>query len=135
VARNNQRAIEKHLKDIARGYERAAKRNPIRVPIETEVTGTGGAMPGRNTAEGDPVLARLLMWLDEQAQQNPSHYIDLTRFVEEQQLPDEDPAVLAFELEQRDLVVLTRSVVDTADGRVSVECGVAAVVVVGVEEV
>ncbi|MGW9600367.1 hypothetical protein ACWHBW_27070 [Streptomyces albidoflavus] len=36
MARNNQRAIEKHLKDIARGYERAAKRNPIRVPIETE---------------------------------------------------------------------------------------------------
>ncbi|MFD0427376.1 hypothetical protein ACFQ60_02105 [Streptomyces zhihengii] len=33
------------------------------------------------------------------------------------------------------LGVLTRSVVDTADGRVSVECGVAAVVVVGVEEV
>jgi hypothetical protein len=33
------------------------------------------------------------------------------------------------------LGVLTRSVVDTADRRVSVECGVAAVVVVGVEEV
>ncbi len=33
------------------------------------------------------------------------------------------------------LAVLTHSVVDTADGRVSAECGVAAVVVVGVEEV
>lgn len=33
------------------------------------------------------------------------------------------------------LDVLTRRVVDAGDGRVSVECGVAAVVVVGVEEV
>ena len=31
--------------------------------------------------------------------------------------------------------VLTRSVVDAADGRGSVECGVAAVVIIGVEEV
>ncbi|WP_371645236.1 hypothetical protein OG974_02550 [Streptomyces sp. NBC_00597] len=108
MARINQRAIDKHLKDIVKGYERAAKRNPIRVPIQTEATGAGGTMPGRDTAEGDPTLARLLVWLDEQAQQNPSHYIDLTRFVEEQQLPDEDPAVLAFEMEQRDLVSVVR---------------------------
>ncbi|GGU62449.1 hypothetical protein GCM10010259_61350 [Streptomyces daghestanicus] len=33
------------------------------------------------------------------------------------------------------LAVLTRSIVDAADGRVSAECGVAAVVVVGVQEV
>ncbi|GLV95786.1 hypothetical protein [Streptomyces virginiae] len=115
MARINQRAIEKHLKDIAKGYERAAKRNPIRVPIQTEATGTGGTMPGRDTAEGDPVLARLLMWLDEQARQNPSHYIDVTRFVEEQQLHDEDASVLAFELEQRDLVTLARGLGGTPD--------------------
>ncbi|MFE7805857.1 hypothetical protein ACFU51_14570 [Streptomyces sp. NPDC057430] len=115
MARINHGAIEKHLKDIAKSYERAAKRNPIRVPIQTEATGTGGTMPDRDTAEGDPVLARLLMWLDEQAQQNPSHYIDVTRFVEEQQLPDEDPDVLAFELEQRDLVGVARTLGGTPD--------------------
>lgn len=115
MARINHNAIEKHLKDIVKSYERAAKRNPIRVPIQTEANGTGGTMPGRDTAEGDPVLARLLMWLDEQAQQNPSHYIDVTRFVEEQQLPDDDPAVLAFELEQRDLVRVARSMGGTPD--------------------
>ncbi|MEU9858877.1 hypothetical protein [Streptomyces sp. NPDC047974] len=115
MARINQRAIEKHLKDIAKSYERAAKRNPIRVPIQTEATGTGGTMPGRDAAEGDPVLARLLMWLDEQTQQNPSRYIDVTRFVEEQQLPDEDPTVLVFELEQRDLVRVVRAMGGTPD--------------------
>ncbi|WP_432075747.1 hypothetical protein [Streptomyces wuyuanensis] len=30
----NQRAIEKHLKEIAKGYERAARRNPIRLPLK-----------------------------------------------------------------------------------------------------
>ncbi|MFF8373562.1 hypothetical protein ACF05W_32785 [Streptomyces lydicus] len=114
MARNsiNQRAIEKHLKDIAKSYDRAAKRNPIRVPIQTEATGTGGTMPGRDSAEGDPVLARLLMWLDAQAQQNRSHHVDVTRFVEEQQLPDEDPSVLAYELEERDLVRNSRGLDD-----------------------
>ncbi|RZE85464.1 hypothetical protein [Streptomyces albidoflavus] len=115
MARINHRAIDKHLKDIAKSYERAAKRNPIRVPIQTEVAGTGGTMPGRDTAEGDPVLARLLMWLGEQARQNPSHYIDVTRFVEEQQLHDEDASVLAFELEQRDLVTVARDLGGTPD--------------------
>ncbi|TGZ12342.1 hypothetical protein DV517_74370 [Streptomyces sp. S816] len=119
MARINQRAIEKDLKDIAKGYERAAKQNPIRVPIQTETTGAGGTMPGRDTAEGDPVLARLLMWLDEQAQQNPSHYIDVTRFVEEQQLPDEDPSVLAFELEQRYLVRVARTMGGTPDAHLT----------------
>ncbi|WP_411573414.1 hypothetical protein [Streptomyces fradiae] len=112
---SQRRAIEKHLKVIAEDYKRAAKRNPIRVPIQIEATGTGGTMPGRDTAEGDPVLARLLMWLDEQAQQNPSHYTDVTWFVEQQQLPDEDPAVLAFELEQRDLVRVARTMGGTPD--------------------
>ncbi|MBF6048000.1 hypothetical protein GO001_22740 [Streptomyces sp. NRRL B-1677] len=115
MARINHRAIDKHLKDIAKSYQRAAKRNPIRVPIQTEAAGTGGTMPGRDIAEGDPVLARLLMWLGEQARQNPSHYIDVTRFVEEQQLHDEDASVLAFELEQRDLVTVARGLGGTPD--------------------
>ncbi|MGV9885192.1 hypothetical protein [Streptomyces sp. NPDC003006] len=117
MARNsiNQRAIDRQLKDLAKGYERAARRNPIRVPIQTEVSAEGGSVPGRDTAEGHPALARLLLWLDEQAQQNPSQYIDVARFVEEQQLHDEDASVLAFELEQRDLVRVARTMDDTSD--------------------
>ncbi|MFF0142368.1 hypothetical protein ACFYRN_38755 [Streptomyces sp. NPDC005227] len=114
---SQRRAIEKHLKEIAKDYERAAKRNPIRVPVQTEATGTGGTMPSGATAEGhdDPVLARLLIWLDEQAHQNPSHYVDVTRFVEEQQLHDEDPSVLAYELEHRGLVTSGRGLDNTPD--------------------
>lgn len=114
---SQRRAIEKHLKEIVKDYERAAKRNPIRVPIQTEATGTGGTMSSGATAEDndDPMLARLLMWLDEQAQQNPSHYVDVTRFVEEHQLHDEDPSVLAYELEQRGLVMGGRGLGNTPD--------------------
>lgn len=107
--RIDQRAIDRHLKDIAKGYERAARRNPIRVPIQTDATAEGVSMAGRDAVEGNPILARLLMRLDEQAQLNPSHYVDVTRFVEEQQLDGEDPSVLAFELEQRDLVEIART--------------------------
>ncbi|MEU1940513.1 hypothetical protein ACH49O_41205 [Streptomyces coeruleorubidus] len=100
----NQRAIDKHLKEIAKGYERAARRTPIRVPIQTQVSAAVSSVPGRDTAEGDPILERLLLWLDDQAQQNPAHYVDVTQFVENEQLDGEDASVLAFELEQRELV-------------------------------
>jgi hypothetical protein len=95
------------------------------VPIQTEASAEG-AVAGRDTAEGNPVLARLLLWLDEQAQPNPSRYVDVTRFVEEHQLDGEDPSVLAFELEQRDLVKIARGLDGTPDvhltdaGRVAV---------------
>ncbi|MFE5847791.1 hypothetical protein ACFQ7N_39835 [Streptomyces niveus] len=106
---SQRRAIEKHFKQIAKDYERAAKRNPIRVPIQTETSAEGGIVPGHDSAEGDPVLARLLTWLDERARQTPSQYINVARFIDEQQLHDEDAAVLAFELEQRDLVKVLRA--------------------------
>ncbi|MGW7213674.1 hypothetical protein [Streptomyces collinus] len=111
MARNsiNQRAIEKYLKEIAKGYERAARRNPIRVPIQTEASAEGGALPGRETAEGAPVLSRLLLWLGEQAQLSSGSYVNVTRFVEEQRLDGEDPLVLAFELEKNDLVQVLRA--------------------------
>ncbi|MFE5869544.1 hypothetical protein ACFQ6V_12955 [Streptomyces roseifaciens] len=76
-------------------------------------------MAGRDAVEGNPVLARLLMWLDEQAQLNPSHYVDVTRFVEEEQLDGEDASVLAFELEQRDLVKIARTWGGTPDVHLS----------------
>ncbi|MER8199478.1 hypothetical protein ABTY00_36840 [Streptomyces microflavus] len=38
---SQRRAIEKHVKGIAKEYERAAKRNPIRVPVKTEASTEG----------------------------------------------------------------------------------------------
>jgi hypothetical protein len=110
VARSsiNQRAIEKQVKELVKGYERAARRNPIRVPIQTEAAAEGGSVPGPDTADGDPILARLLLWLDEQSQGNSSRLTDVSRFVQDQQLEGEDASVLAFELEQRGLVKVLR---------------------------
>ncbi|MEU6460212.1 hypothetical protein [Streptomyces sp. NPDC047065] len=115
----DQRAIERHVKDIVKGYERAARRNPIRVPIQTDATTEGASVAGRDAVEGNPILSRLLMWLDEQAQTNPAHYVDVTRFVEAEQLEGEDPSVLAFELEQRDLVKIVRTMGGTPDVHLS----------------
>ncbi|MGW6612241.1 hypothetical protein ACWGA0_02040 [Streptomyces erythrochromogenes] len=111
----NQRAIEKQMRELARGYEKAARKHPIRVPIRTETSAEGGSVAGRPGTEHHPVLSRLLLWLDEQARQHPSLYVDVTRFVEEHHLHGEDPAVLAFELEQNDLVKVARSFGGTPD--------------------
>lgn len=43
----DQRAIEKHVKDIVKGYERTVRRNPIRVPIQTDASAEGVSMAGR----------------------------------------------------------------------------------------
>ncbi|MFD3501868.1 hypothetical protein ACFWWT_08675 [Streptomyces sp. NPDC058676] len=56
----DQRVIES-AKDIVKGYERAARRNPIRVPIQTDATAEGVSMAGRDAIESNPVLARLLL--------------------------------------------------------------------------
>ncbi|MFI8358506.1 hypothetical protein [Streptomyces cyaneofuscatus] len=68
------------------------------------------AAPGGEEIESSGHLARLLMWLDEKARQKNAQYIvNVGLFIEEQQLPDEDPSVLAFELEQRDYVQVSRN--------------------------
>ncbi|MFJ9943005.1 hypothetical protein [Streptomyces erythrochromogenes] len=111
MARNgiNQRAIEKQMRELVRGYEKAARKHPIRVPVRTERSAEGVSVAGRPGTEHHPVLSRLLLWLDEQARRNPSLYVDVTRFVDEFCLYGEDPAVLAFELAQDDLVKVARS--------------------------
>ncbi|MBT2398443.1 phosphotransferase [Streptomyces sp. ISL-100] len=111
----NQRAVERHIKEIAKGYERAARRNPIRVPIQTGATAEGVSLADRDSIESSPILARLLMWLDAQARQHPSQYVDVTLFVEEYQLEDENPTVLALQLERRGLVDIARNLAGTPD--------------------
>ncbi|WP_093641186.1 hypothetical protein [Streptomyces sp. 2224.1] len=83
--------------------------------MSAQLNATASAIPAGEMTESSGNLARLLLWLDEQARQNPSHYIDVTRFVEEQQLHDEDASVLAFELEQRYMVTIARALGGTPD--------------------
>ncbi|MFI1972610.1 hypothetical protein BLA24_07870 [Streptomyces cinnamoneus] len=95
------------VKETNKSVERAQRRNPL--CVSAQLNSTASVIPAGEVTESSGNQARLLLWLDEQARQNPSRYIDVTRFVEEQQLHDEDTSVLAFELEQRDLVTIART--------------------------
>ncbi|MFD8440566.1 hypothetical protein ACFV2I_36635 [Streptomyces microflavus] len=112
MARNgiNKREMDKWAKNFVKesnkSLERAQRQNPLRV--SAQLNATTSAVPGGEAIEGSGLLFRLLLWLDVRAQQNP-HYINVGQFLEEAQLPDEDPSVLAFELEQRDLVKVLRN--------------------------
>ncbi|MDX2595292.1 serine/threonine-protein kinase [Streptomyces sp. WI03-4A] len=96
-----------------------------RAPAQFEAPTTTVAFPGE-AIESSAYLARLLLWLDAQAQQHPGEYSDVTRFVEELGLEEEDPTVLALQLEQRGLVNIARNLAGIPDvylsdeGRVTV---------------
>lgn len=126
----NQRALDKWAKDFVKGMnkslERAARQHPSRLPVQLESSvATGGMLNGGEAIESTPYLARLLMWLDAYAQQHPGEFVDVTRFVEEQQLDGEDPSVLAVQLEQRGLVELARGLNSKPDVHLSDEGRVA----------
>ncbi|WP_148663787.1 hypothetical protein [Streptomyces ambofaciens] len=115
MARNgiNRRELDKWAKGLVKeankSLERAARRNPSRVPVQFATTTTGGgALNGGGGIESSAHLAQLLLWLDAHAQQQPGHYVDVTRFVEEHELT-EDASVLALQLEQRGLADLERT--------------------------
>jgi hypothetical protein len=109
VARSgiNKREIDKWAKNLVRetnkSLERAQRRNPPRVSAQIEAT--SGPVPGEVTG----YLARLLLWLDDREKQNPGGYINVTAFPEELRLEDEDPAILALQLDQHDLVQILRN--------------------------
>ncbi|WP_158717554.1 hypothetical protein [Streptomyces sp. NRRL WC-3744] len=124
----NKRGIDKWARDLVKetnkSLERAQRRNPPRVSAQLDATTS--AVPGGETPEASGYLARLLLWLDSSAKQNPSAYINVVRFAEELQL-EEDPAILALQLEQHGLVKTLRAMGDignhvhlTDSGRVAV---------------
>ncbi|MFF3578071.1 hypothetical protein [Streptomyces mirabilis] len=76
--------------------------------MSAQFDATASVVPGGEAIMSSGYLARLLLWLDGCAKQTPSVYIDVTRFVEEFQLEDEDPTVLALQLEQHGLVEILR---------------------------
>ncbi|MFE7328178.1 hypothetical protein ACFU8W_24985 [Streptomyces sp. NPDC057565] len=94
------RAIEKHVKEINKAYQRAARKYPVTVPvagqgftISSGVTGVG--------IEQDPQLVALLIWLGTQSSRgyaNQDAYVSLTG------MPPEDVSVLAHALERDGLL-------------------------------
>ncbi|GHG83745.1 hypothetical protein [Streptomyces griseocarneus] len=107
----NKREIDKWarnlVKETNKSLERAQRRNPPRVSAQIEATSS--VVPGGEMTESNGYLARLLLWLDGRAKQNPAGYIDVAAFPEELQLEYEDPAILALQLEQHDLVQILRA--------------------------
>lgn len=104
---------------LKKSLEQAARRNPPRVQIQAEGITPGGALSSSEAIENSAYLAQLLLWIDAHHQQRPAEYVDVTRFVEEQRLQGEDASVLAFELEQRDLVTIARTMGGTPDVHLS----------------
>lgn len=125
----NQRALDRLAQSLVKGMnkslEKAARRNPSRVPVQFEIHTAGGGPLGEAIGRS-AYLARLLMWLDVHAQQHPAEYVDVTRFVEELGLEGEDATVLALQLEQQGLVDLARNLAGTPDVHLTEE-GVVAV--------
>ncbi|MEU9211199.1 hypothetical protein AB0D27_25465 [Streptomyces sp. NPDC048415] len=112
MARNgiNKRDLDKWARNVVKetnkSLERAQRRNPPRVSAQLDATAS--AVPGGEVIGSSGYLARLLLWLDGSAKQTPSAYIDVAPFVEELQLEEEDPAILALQLEQHGLVEILR---------------------------
>jgi hypothetical protein len=94
------RAIEKHVKEINKAYQRAARKYPVTVPV----TGKGFSISSSITGVGieqDPQLVRLLIWLGEQPYNGfaeQSAYADLAG------VSPEDVNVLAHVLERDGLI-------------------------------
>jgi hypothetical protein len=111
---------------LKKSLEQAARRNPPRVQIQAEGVTLGGALSNSETIESSAYLAQLLLWIDAHHQQRPALYVDVTEFVEEHQLQDADPTVLALQLEQRGLVKIARDMTGATDVHLADE-GVVAV--------
>jgi hypothetical protein len=111
---------------LKKSLEQAARRNPPRVQIQAESSTSGGALSHSGAIESSAYLAQVLIWLDTNHQQRPAEYVDVTRFVEEHQLEDEDPTVLALQLEQHGLVKIARDMTGATDVHLTDE-GVVAV--------
>ncbi|MET9067773.1 hypothetical protein [Streptosporangium sandarakinum] len=105
----NKRGIEKMQKEIAKEFERAARKHPIRVPVHTAISNVGAA-PSQPLVpiETDPYQARLLTWIDEQTQQGSS-FVSMSKFFEEEELSAADARVLALHLEKRGFIKISSS--------------------------
>ncbi|MFT9671763.1 hypothetical protein ACMZ5F_31430 [Streptomyces rhizosphaericola] len=98
----DQRAIEKHVKDINKAYERAFKKYPITVPLGgRSFTASPGATGLGVGIEQDPQLVRYLIWL---GQLPEGGFGDQTSYAEQSGTPLEDVAVLSAELERDGLI-------------------------------
>ncbi|MFI6875796.1 hypothetical protein ACIBL6_20415 [Streptomyces sp. NPDC050400] len=104
----NQREIDKLVKGLAKGFEGAARRNPIRVPVQAEATALTASWNAEADLEEDLLLGKLLLWLDDYATAHPGQYAETTDFAQQEGLGADEAEVLVLALEQADLVKVLR---------------------------
>ncbi|WP_330259342.1 hypothetical protein OG586_20225 [Streptomyces murinus] len=104
----NKRGIEKMQREIAKEFERAARKHPIRVPVQVDAPETPTASPVKAGIEKDPHLSRLLIWLDDLAALQPGVAADVSAYVDSAGLPAAEAKTMALQLEQQGLVQISR---------------------------
>ncbi|SPE62212.1 hypothetical protein SNS2_4535 [Streptomyces netropsis] len=112
MARNsgiNQREIDKFVKGLAKGFEGAARRNPIRVPVHAEARAVTTSWSSEADLEEDLLLAKLLLWLGDYAMEHPGQYAETAEFAEQEGIGADEAEVLVLALEQADFVKVLRS--------------------------
>ncbi|GLW16801.1 hypothetical protein Stsp01_35440 [Streptomyces sp. NBRC 13847] len=100
----DKRAIEKMQREIAKEFERAARKHPVRVPVEAGSPKLAVRPSADATTEKDPHLSRLLIWLDDLATLRPGRSAEVSTFVDAEGLPPTEAKSMALQLEQQGLV-------------------------------
>ncbi|CAL9522558.1 hypothetical protein [Streptomyces sp. enrichment culture] len=104
----NKRGIERMQREIAKEFERAARKHPIRVPVQVDAPEIPTASPVKAGIEKDPHLSRLLIWLDDLAALQPGVAADVSAYVDSAGLPAAEAKTMALQLEQQGLVQISR---------------------------
>ncbi|WP_282696125.1 hypothetical protein [Streptomyces sp. CC208A] len=101
----DRRGIEKMQKEIAKEFERANRKYPVRVPIELDAPRLGAlALSSASGIESDPYLSRLLVWLYDASRRDPGRFVDVADFLEREGLPVDEAAEMALRLKRLGLV-------------------------------
>ncbi|MYT14081.1 hypothetical protein YWIDRAFT_03455 [Streptomyces sp. SceaMP-e96] len=99
----DKRAIEKMQREIAKEFERAARKHPVRVPLEVGSPELAARSRTGATTEKDPYLSRLLIWLDDLATLRSGRSAEVSTFVDAEGLPPAEAKSMALQLEQQGL--------------------------------
>jgi hypothetical protein len=95
----DRRAIERHVKELNKAYQQAAKKYPVTVPVQGRGFTLSAGLVGGGI-EQDPDLVRLLIWVDEQT----GNLVNVGEFAAQTETPVDDVQVLARALERDGLV-------------------------------
>ncbi|MEU1675327.1 hypothetical protein ABZ752_25365 [Streptomyces roseifaciens] len=106
----NKSAIEKMQREIAKEFERANRKHPVRVPIEVETPRLGAVtLSSVSGIESDPYLSRLLIWLYNTSRHSPGRLVDIADFLEAEGLSTGEAAEMALRLKTLGLVRVVES--------------------------